>query len=629
MHRTHGYTLAAILLACHPAAAQTPPPPSDAAHWVARADSLKHIDAAATFRLARRALPLLRGPADVELRMRALVLRCWAAAEVAPDSLLAFAEAGVAEAARRGSARALAELRVCRGYGRDQAGRPLEAMRDYDFGVAEGERLGARDLRADALVLRGELRYYRGEYTAALGELGTAYRLFTELGNTHQQRYTLNAIANLYADSRVAQYDRALEYYRQVLASNQAAGSERGVATTCFNLGGTLERMGRLDEALAQYRRGLEMDLKRGDPGEAAVDRRAIGALLNQMGRPAEALAELDRALAWFARSGDPERVAQARLSRGISLRKLGRTGEALADLEAARARFQSTGNRRFLERVHEERAAAFAAAGRWREAYRASADQLVLQRALGDETRDEHTSRLRVQFDAEKKEQENRALLRENALRGEALAAGRRIRRLQLAVLALSAVVIVALVLLVARQVRSARRLRITALTDELTRLPNRRHLLLLAGEQERAARERGSGFGVLALDVDHFKRINDTYGHDVGDAVLRRVARAIRSALREADHVGRTGGEEFVAVLPGASASAAAEVAERVRRGVEGTDFADLHPALAVTLSVGAAVREAGDAGFAATLKRADDTLYRAKEAGRNRVEMAASVQ
>ncbi|HLL46742.1 MAG TPA: GGDEF domain-containing protein, partial [Longimicrobiaceae bacterium] len=228
---------------------------------------------------------------------------------------------------------------------------------------------------------------------------------------------------------------------------------------------------------------------------------------------------------------------------------------------------------------------------------------------------------------DAEKKEQENRALLRENALRGEALAAGVRIRRLQLAVLALSAVVIAALVLLAVRQIRSARRLRMVALTDELTRLPNRRHLLLLAAEQVSAARERGAGFAVLALDVDHFKRINDRFGHDVGDAVLRRVAASLRSALREGDHVGRTGGEEFVAVLPGAGGSAAAEIAERVRGSIERTDFGDLHPGLTVTISVGAAVREPGDADFAATLRRADDTLYRAKSAGRNRVEMAAS--
>jgi diguanylate cyclase (GGDEF)-like protein len=630
MPRTHRRALAALLLACSPAAAQTvSPPPSDAARLVAEAERLRGTDAAATLRLAQRALPLLRGHAGADARMRALVLRCWAAAEAAPDSLPAYADRGVADAARHGDALALARLRVCRGYGRDQAGRPAEAMEDFDFGVAEGERLGARDLRAEALVLRGELRYYRGEYTAAVADLSTAYRLFTALDDRRQQRYALNAIANLYADDRVGQYGRALEYYRQVLASHQAAGSARGVATAHFNLGGTLERMGRLDEALAQYRRGLALDLERGDADEAAVDRRAIGALLTRMGRPAEALAELDGALARFRRFGDPERIAQARLSRGVALRMLGRTGEALAELEAARARFATTGNRRFLEKVQEERAAAFAAAGRWREAYHAAAEQVALQRALGDQARDEHTSRLRVQFDAEKKEAENRALLRENALRGQALAAGVRIRRLQLAVLGLSAVVIAALVLLAVRQLRSARRLRVVALTDELTRLPNRRHLLLLADEQVRAARGDGGGFAVLALDVDHFKQVNDRFGHDVGDAVLWRVATALRSALREGDHLGRTGGEEFVAVLPGASGPAAAEVAERVRAAVERTDFRDLHPELRVTVSVGAAVREPGDAGFADTLRRADDRLYRAKEAGRNRVELAASVQ
>ncbi|HEX2205963.1 MAG TPA: GGDEF domain-containing protein, partial [Longimicrobium sp.] len=91
--------------------------------------------------------------------------------------------------------------------------------------------------------------------------------------------------------------------------------------------------------------------------------------------------------------------------------------------------------------------------------------------------------------------------------------------------------------------------------------------------------------------------------------------------------DHVGRTGGEEFVAVLPGAAPEAAAEVAERLRRAVEGASFADLDPSLAVTVSVGAAVWEPGDATFAATCRRADDSLYRAKAAGRNRVEVAAA--
>jgi len=618
--------LAASLLAASSAWSQPSGGDSTTAAWVAEADRLQHSDPAAGYRLAGQALARLHGPADGRLRLRARVLLCWTAASEEPDSLLAHAAAGLADAERQGDAAALGRLRVCRGNGRLEAGELAGAMEDYHFGVAQGERLALRDLRADALVYRGELRYYLGEFTGAVADLSAAHALFTELGNEARQSYALTAMANLYADSRVGQYHRALEYYRQVLAGHQATGNRYEIAVAYFNIASTYERQGRLEEALAQYRRGLAMDLARGDADEVAVDRRAIAIVLYKLGRPAEALSVVDRALAHFDAAGDPEGTANARLTRGIALRMLGRTGEAIAELEGASARYQATGNRRFLEKAHEERAVALAAAGRWAEAYRARSDQLVLQRALSDEAREEQSSRLRVQFDADKKERENRALVRENALRAQALAAATRIRRLQVAVLALSAVVIAALALLVARQVRNAGRLRVSAHTDELTGLPNRRHLLLRADEQAKAARAGGPGFGVLALDVDHFKRINDSCGHGVGDAVLRRVAQALRAALRDADHVGRTGGEEFVAVLPGASAPGAAEVAERVRRSVERTDFSDLHPGLAVTVSVGAVVWHAGDASFASTLERADAGLYQAKAAGRNRVEMPA---
>jgi diguanylate cyclase (GGDEF)-like protein len=622
MRRSPCTALVAALLAATSAAAQTP---SEAALWVAEAERVRSTDAAAAYRLTQRALPLLTAPADAPARMKALELRCWAAAEFAPDSLFAFAEAGVREAVRVKDDAAAASLRVCRGYGHEAMGRVPEATADYEFGVREGRRLARRDLLADALVLRGGLRYYRGEFTGALRDLDEAYRLYAALGNNAQQMFALNAIANLYADSRVAQYDRALDYYRQVQAANSAAGNERGLATGYFNLGGTLERMGRLEEALAEYRRGLAMDRRRGDADEVAVDQRAIGAVLTKLGRPAEGLVMLDSALARFRVQGDEENLAQGRLSRGIALRMLGRTQDALGELEAARAHYAATDNPRFLEKVHEERALSFAADGAWSDAYQARSAQLELQQVLGEQAREEQTSRLRVQFDAEKKETENRALLRENSLRGQALAARARVARLQLAVLALSAAVIAALGLLVWRQVKDARRLRISALTDELTRLPNRRHLLAVADEQVRAARDRGTGFGVLVLDVDHFKRINDTFGHEVGDVVLRRVAESFRASLGKGNHVGRTGGEEFVAVLPGAAEADAAEVGERLRAAVERTGFADLDPALRVTVSVGAAVWQPDDATFTATCKRADDSLYRAKQSGRNRVEMA----
>jgi diguanylate cyclase (GGDEF)-like protein len=578
-------------------------------------------------RLLDRALPLLRDPADRALRLRALAVQCWASAGVAePAAQVAMAERGMEEARRAADARALADLRACRGYGHDEAGRFAESAADYDFAAAEGRRLGDAELLAAALMLRGEQRYYRGELGGSLEDLNQAYALYQRLRNQSRIRHTLNAIANVYADRRVAQYDRALEYYRQLLAEHQRVGPPASVATMNFNIGSTLEQQGDLGEALVYYRRALELEGRLGDAGEVAVCQRAIGVALSRLGRPGEALRWLNDAVAYFDRTGDAEGSASSRLSRGVALSRLGRGADALRDLDAAAARFAATRNDRFLEKVQDERARALAAVGDLKGALDARNAQITLQSALADQLREENTSRLRVQFDAEKKEQENRALLRENALRGRALRDAARIRSLQTAVIALTLAISVILAYLVLRHLRDARLMRTLALTDELTRLPNRRALLRLADERVDAARRGSAPLAVLALDVDHFKRINDTFGHEVGDRVLHGVAAACRAALRPSDVIGRTGGEEFVVVMPGADARAAAEVAERLRGAVERVDWSDLDPALRVTVSVGATEWTREDESFAAVARRADDSLYRAKELGRNRIEVAA---
>jgi diguanylate cyclase (GGDEF)-like protein len=533
----------------------------------------------------------------------------------------------MAEAGAAADARSYADLRLCRGYGSDAGGHASQAAADFDFGVREGRRLADGPVLAGALMFRGEMRYYRGELGGALEDLNEAYALYTRLGNEGRKRHALNAIANVYADRRVAQYDRAIEYYRQLLAAHQRAGEQENVATALYNLGSTLEQKGDLTAALGYYRRALEVERRLDDAGEVAECRRAIGVVLSRLGRPGEALRWLNDALAYFDGARDAEAAARTRLSRGAALRRLGRHADALRDLDAAAAHFQAAGNSRFMEKVQDERAQALSGLGDWRRALDARNAQVALQRALADQLREENTSRLRVQFDAEKKEQENRALLRENALRGRALRDAVRIRSLQTMVIALTLAIIAILAWLTVRHLRNARLLRTLALTDELTRLPNRRHLLRVADERVHAARQGDAPLSVLALDIDHFKRINDTFGHEVGDRVLHRVAAACRAALRRDDVIGRTGGEEFVVVMPGADARVAAEVAERLRAAVEREDWSDVAPALRVTVSVGATQWAPGDEGFATVARRADDSLYRAKEGGRNRIEVAAT--
>ncbi len=160
-------------------------------------------------------------------------------------------------------------------------------------------------------------------------------------------------------------------------------------------------------------------------------------------------------------------------------------------------------------------------------------------------------------------------------------------------------------------------------ALTDELTGLPNRRHFdAALAGRLENFARY-GWPFALLIADIDHFKQINDAYGHVAGDAVLRVVAATIAGGVRSGDHVARWGGEEFVVLAEGCSAATARSDAERVRRLVaSATVTTDLGP-IGASISVGATLAVSGDTPER-IFERADRALYRAKNGGRDRVEV-----
>ncbi len=161
-------------------------------------------------------------------------------------------------------------------------------------------------------------------------------------------------------------------------------------------------------------------------------------------------------------------------------------------------------------------------------------------------------------------------------------------------------------------------------AVTDPLTGLYNRRYMESHSGSLVNRAEERNKPLSVLMIDIDHFKAVNDSYGHNVGDEVLREFSDRLRSCIRGIDLACRLGGEEFVVVMPDTDLGVANKVAERIRRRIAGEPFAIERAScsIEVTISVGLAGRT--DTGDTAELllKRADEALYRAKRSGRNRV-------
>lgn len=177
-----------------------------------------------------------------------------------------------------------------------------------------------------------------------------------------------------------------------------------------------------------------------------------------------------------------------------------------------------------------------------------------------------------------------------------------------------------------------AAARLEDLATRDVLTRLPNRRAALAQLEAEASRQRRRKPGSNeqplcIALLDVDHFKRINDHYGHSAGDEALKAIGATLQASIRECDFVARYGGEEFVAALPNTSLNDAAGVLERIRIAIEKLDLRKTtgldRP---VTLSIGVAAHRASDR-IEQTLARADSALYRAKGEGRNQIQIAES--
>jgi diguanylate cyclase (GGDEF)-like protein len=167
---------------------------------------------------------------------------------------------------------------------------------------------------------------------------------------------------------------------------------------------------------------------------------------------------------------------------------------------------------------------------------------------------------------------------------------------------------------------------LRAMANTDTLTGLANRRDVMQRARQEIERAQRTHRPIALLMFDIDHFKHVNDTYGHPAGDVVLREVADIARSSMRHIDSLGRIGGEEFLAILPESDRTNATGAAERLRSAIAAHSFAVGQTPIQVTVSIGVVVGHSNSAEQTVEdlLAAADSALYAAKNNGRNRVEV-----
>lgn len=167
----------------------------------------------------------------------------------------------------------------------------------------------------------------------------------------------------------------------------------------------------------------------------------------------------------------------------------------------------------------------------------------------------------------------------------------------------------------------RSVNQLKNLALFDYLTELPNRRYIDSFLSNRLSEFEKLGISFSVIIIDIDHFKDVNDTYGHEVGDEVLKMIAKTMRNAFRKSDFLGRWGGEEFLAIITGVSEEDLSRVCEKIRILVKNSVLHTNQSTVSVTISIGSTVVHPGDTA-ASIQKRSDDAMYISKQTGRDKV-------
>jgi diguanylate cyclase (GGDEF)-like protein len=478
---------------------------------------------------------------------------------------------------------------------------------------------------AQGLYCLGRNLYALGDYPAVFETQNDALAIFSRIGDRAGEARCQNLLGITHR--QLADYGQALTCYDEALHRFRDAGDLLWQARVMANIGNIEITLGNFDTALELYEQTLRMRREIRDEEGAGFDLNNAGfahiqkaLALRKAGDVEGAQREAEAALELLDRALVIARAHGAKRLEAFCLQTMGEAYQAMARPERALAlvdQFLATAracNDRFIEACGQACLGEIRhQMGEHREALPILAEALASLEGLG--ARDEVARVLRVLADA----------CEGDGRLAEALAHLRRAGALD-AEIRSEVAERQARALAARRRLDQARyetdRYKQLALEDALTGLANRRHLDLRLEELLAEAVRDGTVVTVALADVDHFKGINDRFGHAAGDQVLRRVGEILRGHCRGGDVAGRYGGEEFVLVFRGLDVRAAGEICERIRRAVEVHEWKSVDPLMRVTLSIGLAC-SASMPTSQGILDAADHWLYEAKHHGRNQVQ------
>lgn len=440
----------------------------------------------------------------------------------------------------------------------------------------------------------GWSHYRLGNFTEAVVFLGKSLKIFHDLENREKESSVLSSLGSLY--NTQGDHARALEIFNQARVLLEDQGDTRTRAVTLNNLALTQMKMGAFEAALvnAQASYAIVKKLELPSPEVDVLD--TIGEIYLASGdiRNAEKtyLTCLD-----LARRIDLEHTQlQTMLSLGKVYMKQGLLDKAHDHFTRAVSLAESQRNEKYRSLYHEMLTQICEMQKDYQEAlFHYKEYHAAMQNFLDESTRF-RLENLKILHQEEKTRKEAEMLwLQNQSLEQE-----------------------------IEDRLREHAELEMLATTDSLTGLYSRRHFFTLGEFELEKSRQIGSPLTLIFLDIDHFKLVNDQYGHATGDLVLARIARLLSDNARKGDIICRIGGEEFVILLPDTQLATGQAAAERIRLTVFTNPIQIDQAMIRITASLGVVEARANDHDLAAVLARSDEALFRAKSAGRNQVSI-----
>ncbi len=472
------------------------------------------------------------------------------------------------------------------------------AFRQADFGEAEVLARHARERAevdgdavraAEACGWIGAALAQQSRYRDALDELYRAVRELSELGRQELSARALNYIAIVHEE--LGDFAAALPHYERGLAAARVAADHDLAGRILANLGEGWLNEGDHERAASHLELALGELSSGSEPALEGWVHWALGRLAMKRGELADARRHFDRGIELAVAGGSPRTEAEARTGLGQLLVRLEQAAPALAELTLALALAERVGVRR---EIFKTRLALAEACEHFGDPATALTHFRVfhqLRAEVFDETARAKMNNLLAERELERERHERELSHLRSVELGSALA------RLE-------------------RQAAALERL---TLHDDLTGAFNRRHLMTTLPIELERCRRYGAPLSLAILDLDHFKAVNDTFSHAVGDLALAALAGILNAEARDSDIVARFGGEEFAIVFPDTGLEEAGAACERIRRAIECFSWSAIQPGLSSSASIGvAAATDLADA--ARLLAEADRKLYEAKAAGRN---------